>query len=84
MERRENEDMPENELRPPVAAIVIGALGSLPMAAGIIGLLDILQIPQLAQPDVAWGLIAVGLGMEIYCVVEIMKRAIAAGRERNP
>lgn len=66
----------------PLAFVVTNGLGSLMLAAGVVGLLEPTIVPQLARPAVAWSLIGVGLTLDVLSVVQLT--ASRNGGRRRP
>lgn len=56
----------------PVAFIVINAIGSVMLGAGVVGLVEPTLLPQLSRPAIAWSLIGVGLALDVIAVVQLV------------
>jgi tellurite resistance protein TehA-like permease len=59
--------------RIPLSTLGLGALSVVMIAAGAIGLVEPDLVPQLARPAVAWSLIAVGVLMDVYAMLCIVR-----------
>lgn len=68
----------------PVTFVLTNGLGSLMLAAGVVGLLEPALVPQLARPAVAWSLIGVGLTLDVLSVVQLMAARRAGPRRPIP